>query len=267
MATHIAFDVETTGLEPGSRIVELAAQRFDALTGDVSASFETLINPGMPMPPDTAKMNGITNEMLADAPTMSEALQRFIDWLPQDEPFTALGHYVSYDIGMLSWAAARAGIEIPDMPIIDTWEMAKFVGTTKNNKLDTLVEHYGIELHGDAHRALCDADAVRQYFMMIPPSCLPTPWSMFPIDYRYAPLPADWTFLEQSVANGSPLMFRYEDNKGEVTDRTITPFGWAEVKGTFMFHGWCHLRDARRTFRLDRVTNLLRLSDQKEVVA
>ena len=49
----IALDVETTGVEPGSRLIELAAIAFD--DDGIIDIFERTVNPGMPLPADAAK--------------------------------------------------------------------------------------------------------------------------------------------------------------------------------------------------------------------
>ena len=54
----VAFDTETTGVDPGSRSVELAAIAFDD-DGMVKDVFTSLIHPGMPIPPDATAANGL----------------------------------------------------------------------------------------------------------------------------------------------------------------------------------------------------------------
>ena len=61
--------------------------------------------------------------------------------------------------------------------------------------------------------------------------------------------------LPELVAKGAPMTFTYKDDKGVTTERTITPYGWAK-QGVLMFHGYCHLREERRSFRADRVVNV-----------
>ena len=256
---YVVFDTETTGLAPGSRMVEIAGIKFDA--SGVLDIFQTLINPGMPIPPDATKTHGIDDEIVADAPDAGEALTRFFGWLGEHR--NLIGHYAQYDTGIISWDAARCGVVLPDgLTVIDTCEMARAVGATKRNGLDALVEHYGIERRGTAHRAMSDADACRQYFHIVrdlqPLS--PLPWAHAGHDYRYTDeFPDGLAALPELVATGAPLSFGYEDKDGAATTRTITPYSWC-VKPTrdgrdiFYFDGHCHLRNAPRQFRGDRVT-------------
>lgn len=253
MNPTIAFDTETTGLERGSRMVELAAVRF--IADGVLSIFETLVNPGMPIPPDATKLHGITDAMVCDAPTTKEALEAWLAWVGTDE--FLMGHYALYDTGIISWEAGRVGIEIPNFLVIDTCDIAKQIGATKRNGLDFLVEHYGIERRGQAHRALSDADACRQYLMKVRETdqfvTERKPWAGAGHDYAYCEPPFS---LAEHVSQGTPITFGYEDKGGDNTERTVTPYGWCTRGGEVYFHGLCHLRGARREFRADRVTLL-----------
>ena len=74
----IAFDLETTGLDSDyERILEIGATLF--LDGKPADSFQTLVNPERKIPYIATKINHITDEMVADAPTEAEALQSFSD--------------------------------------------------------------------------------------------------------------------------------------------------------------------------------------------
>ena len=254
METLISFDTETGGIERGSRMVELAGVRFN--TQGVLSIFETLVNPGMPIPPDATKLHGITDDMVADAPTAGDALQQWLDWMGDDRHL--VGHYALYDTGIISWEASRAGIVLPDnLLVLDTCEVAKEIKATKRNGLDCLVEHYGIERRGQAHRALCDADACRQYLMRMREteqfSTVFKPFASAGHDYEYCLPPFE---LDHHVHSGEPFTFGYTDKDGETTERTVIPYGWAARNGECYFHGWCTLRQARREFRADRVTLL-----------
>ena len=247
----IAFDTETTGVEPGSRLVELAAVIFDE--NGVRDTFETLINPGMPIPPDVSKVHSITNAHIAEQPTAEDALIDFFDWIGTDARLIA--HYACFDTGIVSWDAARFGLPIPDnTTVIDTCEIARAVNITPDNKLDTLADHYNIARVGEAHRAMSDAEICMQYFSLIDQPLSPLPWAQSGHDYGYsAAFPELLKDLPDLVATAAPIAFEYEDGKGGITERTVTPYGWASKNEEHYFHGWCHLRDARRTFRMDRV--------------
>ena len=256
-----AFDVETTGLEGGSRAIEIAGVMFDGAV--VLSRFETLINPGMPIPADVTKINGITDAMVRDAPGTHEALSSFFAWAGDTR--MAVAQYAQYDTGIISWDAARVGVAIPEgLQVIDTCAIAKALGATKNNKIEALVEHYGIRREGAAHRAMSDADACMKVFVAmvcsIPPAAYGCrDWAQAGHDYAYfdpAFVP-EASFLPHFVAEGASLSFSYEDDKGLKSERAVVPYGWALKGANHYFHGWCLLRDARRTFRTDRIIQIL----------
>lgn len=250
---YIAFDTETTGIEPGSRILEIAAITFDK-NGIIEKNCQ-LINPGMPIPPDVTKINGITDDMVKDAPTADKVLPMFFEVM---ESNFLIAHNAAFDTGMVSYEAGKAGMPIPgNLIVIDTCAMAKFLGETKNNKLVTLADHHGLVRMGDDHRAMNDADLCRQYFLYAlekMPQDGAVPWANAGHEYSFPDvLPPAVESLPGLVSAGEPFGFKYQDAKGDVTERTITPYGYAWIDGTVMFHGLCHLRQARRTFRADRI--------------
>lgn len=254
-----AADTETTGLRPGSRPAELAAVLFDDETGDIKDCYERLIFPGMPMPASTTEIHGITDEMLEGKQSALLVFEEFFDWLPAGTPLAF--HNAPYDCGVIAWDAARVGFSLNTQhPVIDTVEIAKSIGATRNNKLPTLVEHYDIKTIGNAHRAGSDADAVMRYYLAVrgQHSVTPRSWLSTGYDYRYtSELPPSMADLPSHVENGTPIEFAYTDGKGQSTERTVTPYGWALINGEVRFHGACHLRDgALRDFRMDRVQSI-----------
>lgn len=263
--TFHPFDSETSGLEPGSRLIELAAQRVDLLTGEVLATFCELINPGMPLPADAQAVNRIDPATLAAARPAKAVLADWLEFMsgtPQ-----AVAHFARYDVGIISWELGRSGLPLPAFPVFCTWEHAKALQgqtKTKDNKLQTLVAHHKLTASGDAHRALADVETCRQLHRIqlgmgsIPPV---RPWQPLhfatfgspgvPLAYATPEqLGPKLAALPELVATGQPFSFGYKDAKGELTYRTIVPFGWAMIGGEVQFHGLCKMRGERRTFKL-----------------
>jgi DNA polymerase-3 subunit epsilon len=89
----VAYDLETTGLYPDKdHIVEIGAVKFDRR--GIIGRFSTLIDPGIPMPPDTTRINGITDGMLQGMPTLDEVLLDFLRFIQH----TALiAHNANFD--------------------------------------------------------------------------------------------------------------------------------------------------------------------------
>ena len=77
--TFIVFDLETTGLNPASEeITEIAACRV--VDGAIQDSFQTYVNPHKPIPEEITKLTGISDETVADAPDLDEAVPKFLAW-------------------------------------------------------------------------------------------------------------------------------------------------------------------------------------------
>jgi DNA polymerase-3 subunit epsilon len=76
-AAFCAFDIETTGLDPRlDRIVEIGAVKFDR-RGPMGR-YSVLINPGIPMPEEAGRVNGISDDMLAGKPSLETVLPDFL---------------------------------------------------------------------------------------------------------------------------------------------------------------------------------------------
>jgi DNA polymerase III epsilon subunit family exonuclease len=252
MKTYVSLDTETTGLEPGSRLLEIAAIAFNE-RGTVLDTFETLVYPGMLIPIDLP--HGIDDMAVNGKPPADIALTDLFDWMPQGAELVI--HNAPFDCSIISWAAAGTGFVLPEISVIDTLAMARMIKATKKNSLQALIEHYGLIREGEAHRAMSDAEMVRQYFLkaVLELDPMATPWVT---EYAYvdcAGVP-NLEALPGIVKAGGLFTFTYEDMKGAVTERTILPYGWAKKGEEVYFHGLCALRGERRTFRADRILSV-----------
>lgn len=253
----IVFDTETTGVEPGSRPVEIAALKVND-RGDVTDVLHHVINPFMPMPPDAGAVNGFTTEELAACGGACGPMTDFLSFI--DGAAFAVAHNAPFDVGIVSRSLESFGLAVPTVPVVDTCEMAKAIKETPNNKLQTLVEYYGIKLgEGQrAHRALGDTEACRLYYAIASQKVKPQakPWTS----------PGHWIEpgemvelhphlkgLPGLITDGKPFSFGYTDAKGAKSNRTITPYGWAKVASGIAVHGLCHEKNERRTFLADRM--------------
>lgn len=104
LGTWVAIDVETTGLDPQEdRIIELGAVRFSG--GVPVASFGSLVNPGRPLPAAVVSLTGLTDAVLADAPSVEQALPSLVTFVGQDP---LVGHNLDFDLAFLE-RAGRLG--------------------------------------------------------------------------------------------------------------------------------------------------------------
>lgn len=151
--TFICFDCETTGLDPKEdRIIEFAAVRF---TLDKKLdSFETLINPGRPIPAASEAIHHISSEMVKDSPPLKDVLKEILSFV---QGSIIVGHSVEFDIAILVENAKRLGevCHLKSAPFIDTLRLARLYGNSPLNSLQGLRQHFNIEDEG-AHRAMSD---------------------------------------------------------------------------------------------------------------
>ena len=106
-AEYVAFDLETTGLSSQHDvIIEIGAAVMRG--GEVLDTFQTFVAPGRRLTPKIIELTGITDEMLAGAPDISEALPKFLDFVA-GRPLCA--HNADFDIGFVTAAAQRLGLE------------------------------------------------------------------------------------------------------------------------------------------------------------
>ena len=157
------IDCESTGLDSRARIIELAGISCDADWCPI-ASFQAMINPGLPLPLDIVRITGITNSMVSKAESAEVVLKKFFEWLPSG---ICVAHNAEFDLRLLSRESARVGITLPTLSFIDTLRIARELGETPNLKLATLVKHYRLPVSAGSHRAMADAEAVLAFLQYL----------------------------------------------------------------------------------------------------
>jgi DNA polymerase-3 subunit epsilon len=149
----VVVDLETTGGAPGlSGITEIGAVRVRG--GRLHDTFATLVNPGHPIPPFVTALTGITNEMVATAPSIADALPRFLAFAGDA---VLVAHNAAFDVGHLN--AARRVLEgrSIDVPVVCTMRLSRrLMPDCPRNGLDSVASALGIGLV-DRHRGLGDA--------------------------------------------------------------------------------------------------------------
>lgn len=149
----VCLDCETTGLElDKDRIIELAMVRF-TFDGTID-SYETLIDPLMPIPEVSIAIHHITDQMVKGKPKITEILPKVFEFVGQS---ILVGHGITNDIAFLCGAAKQHQVpcKLASHPYLDTLRMARLYGESPINSLEKLRQHFNIAEEG-AHRAMND---------------------------------------------------------------------------------------------------------------
>ena len=161
MSDYVVFDLETTGTSCNSdEVIEISAIKVK--DGEVVDEFTSLVNPERPIPFYASQVNGITDDMVIDAPTFDIVLREFLEFTGDA---VLVGHNIhSFDMKFIYRDAERYYGQTITNDYIDTLTMARQrLQELDHHKLVDLAEHYGISAEG-AHRALNDCRMNQQVF-------------------------------------------------------------------------------------------------------
>jgi len=159
---YVVVDVETTGGKGAQhRVTEIGAVRVQG--GAITARFQTLLNPQRPIPSGITRLTGITQEMVADAPTFAEVADEFEAFMG-NAIFVA--HNVGFDYRFISQEFAHLGRHFRHAKLCTCSGMRKLFPGHRSYSLAAMSEQFGIELR-QHHRALCDAEAAAQLLLLI----------------------------------------------------------------------------------------------------
>jgi DNA polymerase III epsilon subunit family exonuclease len=159
LARFVVVDLETTGLRPGqSRICEIGAVRVDGLAP--AGTFETLVDPGEPLPRLVASLTGIADADLAEAPGPAEAVRRFLAFAGDS---VLVAHNARFDLAFLDREVERLTGRRVAAPVVDTVGLARrlLAGRVSRASLASLSHFFGTSVR-PCHRALPDAQATAE---------------------------------------------------------------------------------------------------------
>ncbi len=159
---YVVFDLETTGFSPQkNRITEIGAVKI--INNKIADSFNTLVNPGVFIPPFIEDKIKITNKMVENEPFIDEVFPKFLDFL---EEYPLVAHNAGFDISFLNENAQRLNLKLKNKAL-DTLRLSKKAfPDLKSYSLKNLCEHFGIEIT-KAHRAYYDALAAYEIYKLI----------------------------------------------------------------------------------------------------
>ncbi len=269
--TPLAFlDVETTGASAdyGDRVIELGIVRYER--GQRVAEYQQLIDPQRRISAGVVALTGITPDMVAGQPTFADQLPAAMQLL---DGAAVLGHNVRFDLSFLGKEFRRAGRDLceslDNAPVFDTVRIARRRFGRGGNGLQRLAPRLGVQ-PTVAHRALADAITTGQVFeRLLEPVggwslCLCDvmreqggPMGLLPASARESLLPLE---LEEALEQRKPVMMEYLDAGGTRTHRVIEPLAVRRRNGELNLVAYCQLRNDQRTFKLDRIVQLTRVT-------
>ena len=182
MTTYVAFDIETTGLDPNrDAIIEIGAVRFNERR--IEDEWSTLVNPGRQIPEFITNLTGIDNAMVRGAPSFLDIVQEFETFV-SDAP--VIGHNVRFDLGFVQ----KAGI-LAYNKVIDTYELAAvLIPSAPRYNLGSLGQQLGVLLPA-THRALDDAKVTQVVFNRLHEQAFKLPIDLLAEFVRLSE-PLDW---------------------------------------------------------------------------
>ncbi len=258
--TLAALDFETTGMDPiQDEIVEIGIVLFK--DKEILSTFEHLVNPGIPISQEAFRVNGIREELLKDEPFIKTLLPDILPFFSNSIP---LAHNATFDLAFLLKAVKEEEYSFHLAAVVDSCLLAKSLfPKLSNHRLEFLTRTFGFQSE-KAHRALNDAKACFHLFCRCIeefPQKWETSWEEFRArtsavlspNARAFKLPNEFSVIEKAFLTHNQIKLFYQDGKGETTEREVTPVGFTQEKGNSVLVGYCHLRKATRSFRLDRI--------------
>jgi len=160
----VVFDLETTGPKmPPSRVMELGACRVSR--GRIVAEFQTLVNPQMPIPPFIAGLTGISDHMVASAPTFDRVAE---EWLDFADTAVLVAHNAVFDVRFINHELSRVfpGQRMMNAHLCTVSLARRALPELKSFRLGALAEHFSVR-HHLRHRAGDDARATAEVFLVL----------------------------------------------------------------------------------------------------
>jgi DNA polymerase-3 subunit epsilon len=258
----VAFDTETTGLSAAQgRIVEIAALKFD-MAGGVIGEMSQLVNPQAPIPADAMAVHGITDEMVASMPLISEVLPRFLEFAAADNAIL-IAQNALFDIGFVNHEALRHDIKLSRNTILDQIDFTRQTfPDLPSYALEPTCRTFGL-VETQEHRAMADSVLVMRLFLY----CL----RRYPaIDDALAVLNSlyHYTFggpmtvkiseelmavITLALETGATLEIVYAGGSRKGLPRRIVPTLLFNRDGVMFLTARCLLSNTNKHFRLDRI--------------
>ena len=164
MTTYAVIDFETTGASPGlnARPTEIAVVLVR--DGQLVDRYQSLMNPGQPIPWQIQQLTGITDAMVRQAPPVETVMAEASTFVGSHIP---VAHNAAFDRKFWECELAALG-RSPGRPFLCSLMLSRRVfPTATSHKLGSLVTDLGLPATGRYHRALADAEATAYLLLKI----------------------------------------------------------------------------------------------------
>ncbi len=161
----IVLDTETTGLDTKiARVIQIGAVRISKGVLQDHDAFDQLVNPGIPIPPETTRIHGLSDADVAGAGSFNDVRPDLERWMGRS---IMLGFSIGFDLAVLSKEYERAGVHWRAPRSLDVRHLAKLVAPELPDlSLDTIAGWLGIEVT-DRHQALGDARMTARVYLAL----------------------------------------------------------------------------------------------------
>ncbi|MDD4939313.1 MAG: exonuclease domain-containing protein [Candidatus Omnitrophica bacterium] len=253
------FDTETTGLNPqsGDRIVEIAGIKFKG--NERAETFQSLVNPGRPVSAAAFAVNGITQEMLRDAPPASEVIPKFLDFIGES---CLCSYNAAFDQGFLHNELKLLEIGLPANAVADILKISRrLLPGLERYSLRYVADSLGIK-NEQKHRALSDVELTLDVFGRLKEilalkgiegfanfMCLFGINCVLLEDINNQRLAR----LQEAIDLQVRLKIKYLSGLATVSEREVIPMEIRQEKNRNYLVGHCCLRNEQRTFRVDGI--------------
>ena len=252
------LDLETTGLSPwfGDRICEVGIVITEGRR--IKDTYQTLVNPERELSFGAASTNGLSDAELASAPLFAAVADKVETHL---RDAVVVCHNAQFDLQFLDNEFRRLGREIQIPNLVDTLMLARTYFEFPSNTLASVAEALRVKRE-EEHRALADALTDRAIFFQMMDALKPgnRPLDEYIGIYNSPAWPNDGiqlpTELGEAIYSGRRVHITYVDGDGERTERWVTPRQVLGLADYIYLQGFCHMREAERSFRLDRIVEV-----------
>ncbi|MFA4889068.1 MAG: exonuclease domain-containing protein [Candidatus Omnitrophota bacterium] len=258
------FDTETTGLDPkaGDRIVEIAGIRLKG--EEIKSTFQALINPGREISEAAFAVNKITPQMLEEAPGIDIVLPQFLDFI---QGSCLCSYNAGFDLEFLNNELKLIGRPaLENTTVVDILKMArKLLPHEERYALWFIADKLGLK-SGQLHRALADVEMTREVFRKF--QAMLTAKDIFDYEqftnlfaissgFSHNLLGQKIASIQEAIDAGVKLKIKYlSGSSAQVSEREVFPKEIRQENGRKYLVGFCCLRQAERTFRIDGILHL-----------